>query len=69
MVLYPDVQKKAQAELDSVIGIDRLPSFEDRDHLPYVGALVSEVLRWLPVALLSLYRFSCPCADLFLISF
>ncbi|KAH9847609.1 CyP450 monooxygenase [Lenzites betulinus] len=46
MAMYPDVQRKAQAELDSVVGPDRLPNFADRPHLPYVNALVKEVLRW-----------------------
>lgn len=49
MVLYPEVQKIAQAELDSVIGEERLPDFSDRAHLPYVEAIVKEVLRWHPV--------------------
>ncbi|RPD58783.1 cytochrome P450 [Lentinus tigrinus ALCF2SS1-6] len=46
MALYPDVQKKAQEELDRVIGPSRLPDFSDRDSLPYINALVKEVLRW-----------------------
>ncbi|KAF9531077.1 cytochrome P450 [Crepidotus variabilis] len=46
MVLHPGVQKKAQAELDSVVGNGRLPSFSDRDSLPYLSAVASEVLRW-----------------------
>ncbi|KAG2159163.1 cytochrome P450 [Suillus bovinus] len=46
MTLFPDVQKKAQAEIDAVVGHDRLPSFADRDSLPYTNALVKEVLRW-----------------------
>ncbi|KAF8814867.1 cytochrome P450 [Phlegmacium glaucopus] len=50
MVLYPDVQKKAQAELDSVIGEGRLPGFADQSRLPYISALVTEVLRWNSVA-------------------
>jgi hypothetical protein len=50
MVLYPDVQKRAQSEIDRVIGSDRLPTFEDRDQLPYIEAVVKEVLRWQPVA-------------------
>jgi hypothetical protein len=36
MSLYPEVQKKAQEEIDAVVGHDRLPSFEDRERLPYV---------------------------------
>ena len=50
MLLYPEVQKKAQEELDRVVGTDRLPTFADRDNLPYLEALVSEVHRWMPVS-------------------
>jgi len=46
MTLFPEAQKKAQAEIDVVIGNDRLPSFSDRTQLPYVEALAMEVLRW-----------------------
>jgi len=46
MILYPDVVQKAQAELDAVIGKDRLPKFSDRESLPYINALVLEVMRW-----------------------
>jgi cytochrome P450 len=46
MTLFPEAQKKAQAEIDAVIGPDRLPSFGDRDSLPYTEALAKEVLRW-----------------------
>jgi len=50
MVLYPDVQEKAHAELDTVIGEGRLPGFSDQPHLPYINAIVTEVLRWNSVA-------------------
>ena len=46
MILNPDVAKKAQAEIDAVVGQDRLPSFADRERLPYINALVLEVIRW-----------------------
>ena len=49
MTLYPEVQRKAQEEIDRVIGSDRLPTFADRENLPYLEALVSEVHRWTPV--------------------
>jgi cytochrome P450 len=49
MTLFPDAQHKAQDEIDHVVGSDRLPNLADRDSLPYVDALVSEVLRWRPV--------------------
>jgi cytochrome P450 len=50
MILWPDIQKKAQDELDSVIGRDRLPTFEDRSMLPFVDAVYKETLRWRPVS-------------------
>ncbi|KAJ2933474.1 hypothetical protein H1R20_g3643, partial [Candolleomyces eurysporus] len=46
MTMNPAVAKKAQAEIDAVIGTDRLPSFADRERLPYVNALAKEVFRW-----------------------
>jgi len=46
LTLFPEAQKKARAEIDAVIGSDRLPNFSDRDSLPYVEALVKEILRW-----------------------
>ncbi|PBK93428.1 cytochrome P450 [Armillaria gallica] len=46
MLLYPDIQAKAQAEIDAVIDDDRLPRFDDRERLPYVNALALEVSRW-----------------------
>ncbi|KAG6831860.1 hypothetical protein H0H92_006977 [Tricholoma furcatifolium] len=50
MTLNPEVAKKAQAELDSVVGNDRLPTLDDRPDLPYIEALVKEVFRWHAVA-------------------
>ncbi|KAG2134906.1 cytochrome P450 [Suillus bovinus] len=44
-----DVQKRAQAEIDSVVGRERLPTFEDKASLPYIEAIVRETLRWEPV--------------------
>ncbi len=46
MVIYPEVQLKAQAEIDRVVGKNRLPTFEDVDALPYVFAVFMETLRW-----------------------
>lgn len=50
MTLYPEIQKRAQAEIDTVVGSDRLPTLDDWDSLPYVNAICDEVLRWQPVA-------------------
>jgi cytochrome P450 len=50
MSLYPDVQKRAQAEVDQVVGRDRLPTLDDQNALVYISALIKEVIRWGPVA-------------------
>ncbi|KAJ7574288.1 cytochrome P450 [Mycena floridula] len=46
MVQNPTILKKAQAAIDQVLGGTRLPDFEDRHTIPYVDALIKEVLRW-----------------------
>lgn len=43
---HPHVVKKAQEELDRVIGLGNLPHFVDQESLPYVSAVVKECLRW-----------------------
>jgi cytochrome P450 len=59
MLLYPEVQKKGQLEVDSVTGGKRLPDFADSPQLPYVNAIVLEALRWLPVAPMGLLVSIC----------
>ena len=49
MVSNPEVQVKAQAEIDRVLDNGRLPSFSDFGSLPYIDAIVKESLRWNPV--------------------
>ncbi|PSR75210.1 hypothetical protein PHLCEN_2v9251 [Hermanssonia centrifuga] len=56
MTLYPDVLRLAHDELDSVVGRDRAPTFEDKPNLPYIDAIVKEVLRWRPVIPLGIPR-------------
>ncbi|KAI0317639.1 cytochrome P450 [Amylostereum chailletii] len=46
LALYPNVQQRSQEELDEVIGVHRLPSFDDRASLPYAEAVFRELLRW-----------------------
>jgi cytochrome P450 len=56
MTLHPQVQERAQAEVDAVLGVPsdgsgmlpRLPILSDRSKMPYVDALVREVYRWNP---------------------
>ncbi|KAF5319657.1 hypothetical protein D9619_008644 [Psilocybe cf. subviscida] len=50
MTICPDVQRRAQQELDTVVGSNRLPNYDDWDSMPYIEALVREVLRWKPIA-------------------
>jgi cytochrome P450 len=49
MTLHPDIQRRAQAEIDEVVGKDRPPTPEDRERLPYVCAVIKEVMRFVPV--------------------
>ncbi|KAG8157595.1 hypothetical protein KVR01_012637 [Diaporthe batatas] len=49
MTCFPEALKKAQAEVDSVVGSERLPTFSDEPNLPYVRAMIKEVMRWRPV--------------------
>ncbi|KIK96738.1 hypothetical protein PAXRUDRAFT_10627 [Paxillus rubicundulus Ve08.2h10] len=54
MLQHPEVQQRAQAEIDAVVGTNRLPEFDDRASLPYVEAVLRETLRMYPVAPLGL---------------
>ncbi|KAF4597210.1 hypothetical protein EYR40_007662 [Pleurotus pulmonarius] len=49
MLDNPECQKLAQAEIDRVVGKDRLPTFDDHTSLPYVECLAQELLRWNPI--------------------
>ncbi|KAH9174935.1 cytochrome P450 [Lactarius sanguifluus] len=46
LILYPEVQKRAQAELDLVTSRDRLPTYDDKPRLPYIEAMSKELMRW-----------------------
>ncbi|KAL1939472.1 hypothetical protein VTO73DRAFT_10028 [Trametes versicolor] len=46
MASYPEVQKRAQVELDTVVGPHRLPNFDDQPSLPYIAAIIRECIRW-----------------------
>lgn len=49
MVAYPDIQAKAQAQIDAVVGEARSPNWGDYKDLPYVAQCVKETMRWRPV--------------------
>lgn len=48
-VLHPEKVRILQDEIDSVVGRDRLPTFEDTEKMPYLLAFIKEVHRWRPV--------------------
>jgi cytochrome P450 len=52
MVLYPEIQKKAQAEIERVVGSERLPGMEDEMDLQYIRGIMKESLRWMPTTIL-----------------
>ncbi|KAF9526061.1 cytochrome P450 [Crepidotus variabilis] len=53
---HPEVQERAQSEIDRLVGKDRLPSYDDRNHLPYIEAIYREVLRAKPPVHTSVYQ-------------
>jgi cytochrome P450 len=50
MLKHPEIQAIAQEEIDRVVGNSRLPSISDQPNLPYVNALINEILRCGPIA-------------------
>ncbi|KAH9165244.1 cytochrome P450, partial [Lactarius sanguifluus] len=48
MLVYPNVQARAHAELDEVVGRGRPPTFADLPFFPYIRAMVKETVRWAP---------------------
>ncbi|OQD83336.1 hypothetical protein PENANT_c017G07768 [Penicillium antarcticum] len=52
MLLFPDVQRKAQKEIELVVGPNRLPLMEDLSELQYVRACMKETVRWMPTTIL-----------------
>ncbi|KAF3111798.1 hypothetical protein TWF706_011528 [Orbilia oligospora] len=54
MSLNLEIARKAQEEIDTVVGTHRLPTFQDRPNLPYLEAVLTESLRWITIVPLSL---------------
>lgn len=61
MILHPSVQKRAQEEIDCVIGNERLPNIADKKALPYIRNIITETLRWCPALPLGLSLFLNVC--------
>lgn len=49
MLRHPEIQRKAQLEIDSIVGQDRLPVIEDRESLPYINNIIKEIIRFTAV--------------------
>jgi cytochrome P450 len=64
MALYPNMQEKAQAEIDAVVGPNRLPDFQDRPSLSYINAVVKETMRWNLVVPLGRFSVAIDTIDL-----
>lgn len=52
MVVFPEVPKRAQEEIEAVVSPNRLPTMDDEPNLQYIRACVKETLRWMPTAAL-----------------
>lgn len=49
-------QRRIQAEIDEVIGHDRLPTFADHSKMPYTDAFIMEMMRWRTLVPVNLIR-------------
>ena len=49
MSLYPEIQRKAQAEVDRIVGPNRLPDFSDFEESVYIRAIILEAVRWMVI--------------------
>lgn len=49
LILNPDVQEKAHAEISAVVGEGRSPEWSDMERLPYINMIVKEGHRWRPI--------------------
>lgn len=69
MTLNPEVQIQARENIDSVLGPNNLPTFADRERLPYIDCIIKELIRWHPPAPLSTICLPFACSKLMSILF
>ena len=62
MVIHPNIQARAHAEIDGVTKGSRLPEFSDQPELPFVKAVLAELLRCYPPAPLGINSLLSPLA-------
>jgi cytochrome P450 len=48
MIMYPEAQRRGREEIYRLLGSSRLPTFGDRENLPYIDAILKESMRWHP---------------------
>lgn len=63
MLLYPNVQRQAQQQIDDVVGPSRVPTMDDQASLPIVRMLMKETLRWMPTTILGAVPHATTNAD------
>lgn len=64
MILQPEAQRKAQAELDTILGFCTAPRLADRSRLPFIEALISEIFRTYTIGPIGMSPFCCHCGRL-----
>lgn len=63
LALNPHVLARAQEEVDTIVGSNRIPTFDDEHKLPYIKAMIREVLRWRPTAAATIPHASVEVGD------
>ncbi|KAE8442354.1 hypothetical protein EG329_003425 [Mollisiaceae sp. DMI_Dod_QoI] len=66
MILFPEVQRKAQEEIDRVVGPNRLPTIDDEDNLQYIRCCMKESLRWMPTTILGAVPHAAVADDVYM---
>lgn len=51
MGLFPEVQQKAQEEIDKIVGHERMPNMDDEPKMQYIRGCVKESLWWMPTTI------------------
>lgn len=63
MLLYPEVQRAAQKQIDDIVGSSRMPTMDDMPRIPIVRMLMKETLRWMPTTILGAVPHAATNAD------